>query len=159
MRITGQYFWSILFLVFFLCLMAMAAIILDTEARIPLTELTFTDYLLITLASWRLTRLFVYDSLTRFVREQFMIPVKVGRGWRLDAPTSGARRLCYELFACPWCFGVWATALVAFCYLISDYFVYPIIILAIAGVVAVLQIITNLIGHKAEIAKRENEGL
>ena len=155
MRITGQYFWSVLFLGFFLCLLVMAVIILETEARIPLTELSLTDYLLITLASWRLTRLFVYDSLTRFVREQFMVPVKVGRTWQLEAPTGGARRLMYEMFICPWCFGVWAAAIVTFCYLISAYFVYPVIILAIAGVATMLQIVTNLIGHKAEAAKRE----
>ncbi len=147
------------FLGFFLCLLVMAVIILETEARMPLTELVLVDYVLITLASWRLTRLFVYDSLTRFVREQFLVPVKVGRSWRLDAPTSGARRLLYELFTCPWCFGVWATAFVTFCYLLSSYFLYPILVLALAGVVSLLQVIANLIGHKAELAKRESEGM
>ena len=138
----------------------MGAIILETEARIPLTELTLVDYVLITLASWRLIRLFVYDSITRFKREQFMEVVKVGRtGYRLEPPKGGAKRALYEIFACPWCFGVWAVAMVSFLYLISPYTVYLVLILALSAVASLLQIITNLIGHKAELAKRESEGV
>lgn len=136
----------------------MGAIILETEARIPLTELTVTDYILITLASWRLIRLGVYDSIMRFTREQFMDAVKVGRsGYRLEPPKRGSKRALYELFTCPWCFGVWAVAVVIFLYLISPYTVYLVLILALSAVASLLQIVTNLLGHKAELAKRESE--
>ncbi|NCO61872.1 hypothetical protein GW879_00250, partial [Candidatus Kaiserbacteria bacterium] len=52
-RITDQYFWNLVFSIFFLILIIMGAIILDTEARIPYEELTIVDFTLMTLASWR----------------------------------------------------------------------------------------------------------
>ena len=109
-RITDQYFWNLVFTLFFLVLVTMGAIILETESRVALTELTLTDYVLITLASWRMVRLFVYDAITKFFREQFWDVVKVGKGYTLEKPKAGPRRTLADLLSCPWCFGVWATA-------------------------------------------------
>ncbi len=157
-KITDQYFWNVVFSVFFLGLIIMATIILETESRIPLTELTLTDYVLITLATWRMVRLFVYDAITKFFREQFWDIVKVGKGLGLEKPKFGPRRTLADLLSCPWCFSVWAAAMVTFIYLISPYGVYPVVLLAISAVATFLQLLSNLIGHKAEAAKRENEG-
>jgi len=157
LRVTDQYFWNAVFSVFFLILVVMFAIILETESRIPLAELTLLDYALVTLASWRLTRLFVYDVITKFLREQFLDVKKVGRGYTLEKPKGGPRRTLADLFSCPWCFGVWAATIVSFCYLITPYAVYPVIILAIAGVATFLQLLSNLVGHKAEEVKLRNE--
>ena len=158
LRITDQYFWNFVFSIFFLILVIMGAIILQTEARIPLTDLELVDYILITLASWRLTRLFVYDAITKFFREQFLEVKKVGRGYTLEKPKTGPKRTIADLMSCPWCFGVWATALVTFFYLISSYFVYPVIFLALSAVATFLQLLANLVGHKAEQLKNENGG-
>ncbi len=138
-------------------MLIMASIILSTEARVPLTELELVDFVLITLASWRLTRLFVYDMVTKFVREQFLDVVKVGRKFALEKPKTGPRRTLADLFGCPWCFGVWATALMSFLYLISEWFYYVTIILALSAVATFLQILTNLVGHKAEELKNRNQ--
>ena len=156
-RLTDQYFWNIVFSLFFLVLVVMGAIILETESRIPLTELTITDFVLITLASWRLTRLFVYDAITKFFREQFWDVVKTGKGYQLEKPKVGPRRTLADLMCCPWCFGVWATAMVTFFYLITPYAVYPVIFLALAAVATFLQLLSNLVGNKAEQIKREIE--
>lgn len=157
-KITDQYFWNVVFSLFFLGLIVMAAIILETESRVLLTDLTVTDYVLMTLATWRVTRLFVYDAITKFFREQFWDIVKVGKGYELEKPKFGPRRTLADLLSCPWCFSMWAAAMVMFIYLISPYGVYLVILLALSAVAALLQIVSNLIGHKAEIAKRENEG-
>jgi Protein of unknown function (DUF1360) len=157
-RITDQYFWNFVFSIFFLALVAMAAIILESESRIRLNELVLADYVLITLASWRLTRLFVYDAITKFFREQFWDLKKVGKGFVLEKPKIGPRRTLADLLSCPWCFGVWATAMVTFLYLISSYMVYPVLILALSGVATFLQLLSNLVGHKAEQLKQEVEG-
>lgn len=135
----------------------MGAIILQTESRIPLAELTLVDYTLITLASWRLVQLFVYDAITKFFREQFWDVVKVGRGYRLEKPKTGPRRTLADLLSCPWCFGVWATATVTFFYLITPYAVFPTILLGISAVATFLQLLSNLVGHKAEQLKNEVE--
>lgn len=135
----------------------MGAIILHTETRIPFAELTLVDYTLMTLATWRLTRLFVYDSITRFVREQFLDVVKVGRGYRLEKPKTGPRRVLSELFSCPWCFGVWAATVIVFFYLVTPYAYFPVLLLAVAGVATFLQLLANLVGHHAELVKQKHE--
>lgn len=157
LRVTDQYFWNLVFSVFFLILVIMGAIILDTEARIPLDELSLVDYVLVTLATWRLTRLFVYDNITKFFREQFWDVKKVGKEFELVKPKIGPRRTLADLMSCPWCFGVWAAAMVIFLYLITPYAVYPIMFLAIAAVATFLQLLSNLVGYKAEQFKNKSE--
>jgi len=156
-RVSDQYFWNFVFSVFFVVLVILGAIILETESRIPLAELSLVDYALITLATWRLVRLFVYDMVTKFVREQFMDVVKVGRGYKLEKPKTGPRRTLADLFACPWCFGVWSAAVITFLYLITPYAVFPIVLLSISAAATFLQLLSNLVGHKAELLKKEAE--
>jgi hypothetical protein len=156
-RITDQYFWNVVFGIFFVLLVVMGAIILETEARIPYTELTFTDFALITLATWRLIRLFVYDAITKFLREQFYDLKKVGKGMVLEKPKFGPRRTLADLLSCPWCFGMWAAALVTFFYLLTPYAYYVTIFLAISAVASFLQILTNMVGWQAEKLKMEVE--
>lgn len=157
-RITDQYFWNVVFSLFFFVLLVMGAVILETEARIPFSQLTLVDFTLITLATWRLTRLFVYDAITKFFREQFYDVVKAGKGMELEKPKFGPRRTLADLLSCPWCFSIWAAATVTFFYLITSYALYPIIILAISAVATFLQLLSNAVGHKAEQLKKENEG-
>jgi hypothetical protein len=158
LRITDQYFWNFLFGVFFTLLVIMAAIILETESRITFSELTFTDFALITLATWRLVRLFVYDHGTKWLREQFYDVKKVGKGYTLEKPKYGPRRTIADFFSCPWCFGTWAAAFVTFFYLLTPYAYYLVILFAIAAVATFLQILTNMIGWQAEKLKNEAEG-
>lgn len=158
MRITDQYFWNFVFSVFFLILVIMGAIILETESRIVLDELSTVDFVLMTLATWRLTRLFVYDNITKFIREQFWDVVKVGKGYTLEKPKVGPRRTLADLLTCPWCISVWAAAVVIFFYLVTPYATYPIMLLALSAVATFLQLLSNLVGHKAEQAKGQNEG-
>lgn len=153
MRITDQYFWNFVFSTFFIILIVMGAIVLQTESRIPLDSLSMTDYVLITLASWRLTRLFVYDAITKFFREQFWDVVKVGRSFALEKPKTGPRRTLADLLSCPWCFGVWATAIITFLYLITEWSLYPVLLLAISAVATFLQLVANLVGNTAERMK------
>lgn len=157
-RVTDQYFWNFVFALFFLIMVVMGAIILDGETRIPFEELTLTDYVLMSLATWRLTRLFVSDAITKFFREQFWDVVKAGKGFALEKPKFGPRRTLADLLSCPWCFGMWAAATVIFFYLLTPFAVFPVMLLAIGAVGSFLQILANLVGHKAEEAKQKVEG-
>ena len=157
-RITDQYFWNFVFGVFFLILVVMGAIILETESRIRLDELSLTDYVLVTLASWRLTRLFVYDLITKFFREQFWDVVKAGKGFSLEKPKVGPRRTLADLLSCSWCVGLWMSSTVIFFYLLTPYAVFPVTLLAVAAVASFLHILATLVGHKAEYLKNQNEG-
>ena len=154
-RITEQYLWQVVFSIFFLLLVMMGMIILSTESRIPLTELTVTDFVLITLATWRLIRLFIYDAITKFFREQFADVVKVPGGYVFEKPARGPRRTLYELMHCPWCIGVWMAATVTFFYLLTSLAVYPVIFLALSAAATFLQLVSNWVGWQAEKAKKE----
>jgi hypothetical protein len=149
-RVTDQYFWNFVFLVFFVVLVVLLSIILHTEARIPLQELSVIDYTLLTLATWRLTRLFVSDTITRFIREQFFDVKKVGKGYVLEKARSGPRRTLADLFSCSWCFSIFAATVVTFFYLLTSYAMYPIIILALSAVATFFQLISNLMMNAFE---------
>lgn len=157
-RITDQYFWNIVFLLFYVGLVVMAMIILDSEAYLSYADLTILDMTLIALASFRLTRMFVYDGMTRFLREQFYDAKVMKTKVVLVKPVSGPRRTLSELIGCPWCFGVWATTFVAFFYLLTPHAYFPTLILALASVATLLQLFANMIGWKAEQLKRDTEG-
>lgn len=137
----------------------MGAIILASEASISPVDLTLFDLALISLASFRVIRLFVYDAITKFFREQFY-NVKVSKAGKetLHKPAKGPRRTLADLLGCPWCFGVWATAMVTFFYLLTPVAFFPILILALSAVATWLQLFTNLIGWKAEQLKKDVEG-
>ncbi len=159
-RITDQYVWNVVFGIFFVCFVVMGAIILETESYKDFAALTAIDFILIALAGHRLTRLFVYDAITKFFREQFYDAEVNKRGEVvLFKPARGPRRTLADLMTCPWCFGMWAVATVAFFYLLTPYAFFPVLVLALSSVATTLQLATNLLGHKAEQLKRQNEEL
>ncbi len=135
----------------------MGDIILETEAYLKWYDLTTFDYLVVTLATWRLTRLFVQDSITRFIREQFMDVVKSGRGYRLEKPKSGVRRILAESFSCPWCTSIWVAMVVLFLYVLTPYAVYPFALLALSAAASFMYNVSSLIGNNAERAKKQND--
>lgn len=157
MRITDQYFWNVVFLVFFLGLVFMGAVILDGEAYKAYDELLFADYALITLASFRIIRMVVYDKIFAFFREQFYDATEYKGKIVLTKPAVGPRRTVADLLSCPWCFGVWATAMVAFFYLLTPYAFFPILFIALSSVATFLQLLANLVGWKAEQLKIDVE--
>lgn len=157
MRLTDQYFWNVIFLIFFIALVFMGAIILDGESYKKYADLTLVDFTLITLASFRIIRMVVYDKIFAFFREQFYDATEYKGKVILTKPDAGPRRTLADLLSCPWCFGVWASAMVTFFYLLTPYAFFPVLFLALSAVASFLQIISNLIGWKAEQAKIEVE--
>ena len=153
MRITDQYFWNVVFLVFFCVLVFMATVILESEAYKTYSELTVLDFVLITLAAFRIIRAVLYDKIFAFFREQFYDASELKGKMVLTKPANGPRRTLADLLSCPWCFGVWASAMVAFFYLLTPFAFFPVMFLALSAVASFFQILSNLIGWKAEQAK------
>jgi energy-converting hydrogenase Eha subunit G len=110
------------------------------------------------LATFRLTRLFVYDKITFFIRDALY---HVKEEYTEEGVTyflkkervEGPMLTAYELLTCPWCFSMWAATFVAFFYFFTPLAWLPICILAISGVASLVQIITNMIGWAAENGK------
>lgn len=117
------------------------------------------DAILVALAVFRVTRLLVYDKITRWFRELFMhrrtIPATGSSPAYVElmAYSSGPLRTIYELLRCPWCIGVWAALVVVYAYFMYNWAWYVILILAIAGAASWLQLLTNGIGWRAEMSK------
>ncbi len=159
MRITDQYFWNLVFSLVFLLFIFMGTVILEGEAYRTYDSLRPLDLVLITLASFRVIRLVVYDKITAFFREQFYDTIPGKGGFVFVEPEKGPRRTIADLLSCPWCIGIWAAATVAFFYLLTPYALFPVLMLAIAAVASMLQLLSNLIGWKAEQLKQDVEGL
>lgn len=157
MRITDQYFWNVIFLGFFICLVFLATIVLEGEAIKSYEALTLVDFTLITLATWRCIRLVVYDKIFAFFREQFYDATEYKGKIVLVKPEGGPRRTLADLVNCPWCIGVWMAAMVSFFYLLTPYAFFPVLFLALSAVASFLQILSNMIGWRAEQLKNETE--
>jgi len=150
MRITGQYFWNFILGMFFLSLTIMGAIILETELRIPWQDLTVFDIALITLATWRLTRLITLDHHTKWFREQFWDIKKVGKGYTLEKPKHGARRAFADMFDSPWRSSLLVAGLVVFFFQITTYTYYVLFLVAVSGVASLLQLVADRLATPAE---------
>jgi hypothetical protein len=158
-RFTDQYFWNLIFLAFFFGLIFFGTFVLEHGAIKPYETLTFTDYALITLASWRLIRLVVYDKIFAFFREQFFDAVEEEGGMILIKPERGPRRTLADLVTCPWCIGIWMAAMVSFFYLLTPYAFFPVLFLALSAVATFFQLLSSMIGWRAEQLKKEVEGM
>lgn len=117
----------------------MAVIILDTESRVTPTAVSTGEWLLLVLAIWRAGRLVSSDITTRWFREQFYDLKKVGKGMVLEKPKSGPRRAILDIITSPWSLSLWLGSLLTFCFLLSEYFFYPLIFLALSGGVGFLE--------------------
>jgi hypothetical protein len=159
MRITDQYFWNIVFLLLFGAFFTSSVIILEGNPTAALHTLTPFEFVILSLATFRLTRLFVHDKITAFFREQFYDAKKLKTGIVLEKPKSGARRTLADLMSCQWCFSMWAGAIIIFSYELTPYAWYPILVLALSGVSSFFQCVATYIGSKADVARHEAEGV
>jgi hypothetical protein len=155
-----QNFWNFWLLMLSVVLLILELWILAEYATLP-TSIGLFDALLITLASFRLTRLFVYDSIMHFVRDWFLVreisftdtEVVVTR----RKHPSGFMRAMSDLFSCPWCCGLQIAMLVVFFYYLTPLSWIVIFMFAVGGVATMFQLIANAIGWRAENLKRLTE--
>ena len=102
------------------------------------------DLVILVLASFRLTRLIVFDEITSFIRTPFLTVTyqENKAGQLVESIEFKGKGLCYwfgVLLSCHWCVGIWSSlGIVLF------YFYFPslnliLVILAIAGAAAFIQ--------------------
>lgn len=156
-KITDQYLWNFIFLVFLGFLIVMATIILDTESRMALTDLGPLDALLIILSSWRLMRLISTDTSTKFFREQFYELRKTVKSYSLKVPEAGPQRTILEIILSPASLSLGIVFVVTFVYLLTSYAVYPLLLLAFSGLIMFFEEGFKLLTEKTEREVREKE--
>jgi hypothetical protein len=80
------------------------------------------DALFMAFATFRITRLIVYDKITRWFRELFVrrrVYEKDARGGsKSPLIKAGFFPYIYDLLQCPWCIGFWSALGVVFFYFI-----------------------------------------
>ncbi|EKN68818.1 hypothetical protein BABA_12226 [Neobacillus bataviensis LMG 21833] len=109
-------------------------------------KITFLTFVILSLSSFRLTRLLVFDKITEFIREPFFDEVEeeneVGEIDVYYLPKkTGFKKFMGELLSCYWCTGIWAAALIVTFYYISPVVSTPIIlILAVAGLASIVEV-------------------
>ncbi|MDB5236931.1 MAG: sporulation protein [Parcubacteria group bacterium] len=135
--------WNTLLSLFFAALMALGIWWLFVNHRF-FYPLPLQDLFLMSLAIFRLIRLFTYDVITKFIRD-----------WFADAREGTFPHTLGTLLNCPWCTGLWFSFLVVFSYYATP-FAWPVIlILAVAGIASFLMTFSNLVGWMAEERKHE----
>ncbi len=154
-----QGFWNFIFTLFFGVVFFGLGYILYKIDLLPVSVSLF-DAILIALATFRATRLFVYDKITQFVRDWFL-DKEIGQTEEgeyvivREKPAHGPRRTIAELLACPWCFGIWAGLFICFFYFLTPFAWFPIFVLAISAVGTLFQLLANMVGWRAERLKQE----
>ncbi|MEH7014533.1 DUF1360 domain-containing protein [Neobacillus niacini] len=108
------------------------------------------NFIIVTLACFRLTRLFVFDKITEFLRAPFFDEIE-------EENEEGTKEVYYlpkqtpikkfigELLSCYWCTGVWVSAALVIGYLLLPAIFVPIILVfAVAGLAAIVESLIQL---------------
>lgn len=107
-------------------------------------HLTWLELVILVLASFRLTRLIVYDEITSFLREPFFTVAYEDDGTgqvvrHVHLKGSGLRQWMGSLLSCHWCVGIWSSATVVGIHLLVPAAFPVLLILAVGGAAAVVE--------------------
>lgn len=154
-----QNLWNFLFSILFIIVLVAGLWAMQNIRGGFLTSVPFFDALMMAFAALRITRLMVYDKITRWFRELFARRVEVQRDGvtyvEVTPYPRGFAATVYDLLNCPWCIGIWSSAVVVFAYFVFPWAWSVIFFLAIAGAGSLLQVIANGVGWRAENLKLE----
>lgn len=128
---NDQHFWHFITSAVFGIITLLMVFYLVATKNVPRQIPTF-DFIMLTLATFRITRLLVHDLVLDFIRDQF------------KNATSGLKLSMRDLLDCPWCTGAWVSLFVGFAYFVTP-LAWPIIlIMAVAGFGTLLTILASL---------------
>lgn len=106
--------------------------------------ISWLDFIILILASFRITHLIVFDKITSFFRKPFLsITYEEDASGVIEESTqikgTGIRYFIGSLLSCYWCVGVWVALGV-----VGVYFIVPssypiLIVFAVAGAAAIIE--------------------
>lgn len=102
------------------------------------------ELLLFSLASFRLTRLLVFDKITAFIRKPFFEEMEVEENGKMEIyivpKKTGLKGWIGELLNCYWCTGIWMAIFIVLSNMVWPQWASPvIIILAVAGLGSIIE--------------------
>ena len=137
-------FWSAFF---FFGVVVLVGYLLRQKG-INLENISFKEALVIVLASYRMTRILVFEKIFKYLRDVFKR--------REDLYLIGTLS---SIITCPWCAGVWVTLLIFVFYYLVPFGVVLVYVLALSGVASMVILLSNLLHmwteHKQRIHTRE----
>jgi hypothetical protein len=128
---TGLYGWHILVGTVFIALLVSAVYFLNAHGLIR--NVSVFDFVLMSLAVFRLERLIVSDMIFDFVRDS------------IDKIHGGFGLTIGQLVHCPWCVGIWMSLFIGFIYFLTPLSWFFILILALAGTGTILEKVSVLL--------------
>lgn len=127
----NQHFWHLVTATIYGVLTILGVLILNNTGKLP-NSISVFDFIMLTLATFRVTRLLVHDLVLDFIRDQF------------ESSTRGLELTMHDLLECPWCTGAWVALGIGFFYFLTP-LAWPIIlIMAVAGFGTLLTILASL---------------
>lgn len=145
---SKQNAWNFASLFIYFGLVAYVGYLLKING-LEITEVSIRDLILITLATYRLVRIIVFEKIFKFFRD-----------FVKSRPSYFVLNTMKFIITCPWCMGVWAVLFTIVFYYFVPYGVLFVYILAISGVASIFVMIANLMILKnKELQKdRDEEG-
>lgn len=137
-----EYFWNFVYTIIFLFLTAFMGYYLWNN-HLYINNLNVFDFVILSLASYRLTRLLIYDKVLNFFRDKIVN----------STSNSGWIQSSRYFLTCPWCAGVWMSLFITSLYLYHDLGKFLAYILAVSGVASFIHITITLLGWVAEERK------
>jgi len=101
---------------------------------IDIQEITFKEAIVIVLASYRMTRILVFEKIFKYFRDVLKR--------REDLYLLGTLS---SIITCPWCAGVWVTLTIVIFYYLVPFGLLLVYVLALAGVASVVILLSNLL--------------
>jgi hypothetical protein len=115
------------------------------QKGLDITELTFKQALVIVLASYRMTRIVVFEKIFKYFRDV----LKKRENLYVIGTLS-------SIITCPWCAGVWVTLVIIVFYFLVPYGVLLVYVLALAGIASMLILLSNLLHMYTEKKQRRH---
>lgn len=132
-------FWSVFV---FLSAVGFMGYLLELKG-IAMEDLTFKEALVFILASFRTTRILVFEKIFKYFRDVLKR--------RQHMYVIGT---IHAMITCPWCAGVWATLIIIVLYYLVPYGVLLVYVLALAGLTSMLILVSNLLHMYTERRQR-----
>jgi hypothetical protein len=130
--------WNMVSMIVFIFLLIGAGFLMQ-ERETGITRISAFDLLVISIATYRMTRLVVYDRIFKLFRDIFKSFKGTGLGDSLRT-----------IVTCPWCAGVWIALFNVVIFLLVPFGQLFIYVMAIAGVATFFQIGVNILALRAE---------
>lgn len=110
---------------------------------IDIRDLSMKEAVLVILASYRMTRILVFEKILKHFRDALKK--------RENLYVIGT---IHSMVTCPWCAGVWVTLIIIVFYYLVPYGALLVYVLALAGLASMMILVSNLLHMYTERRQR-----